>query len=348
MHLLLRPSSSLKPHDLYSRLNSSNFFMPKPRITPSPFHEGYLPVGHGHDLYFAEYGHADAPAAVVLHGGPGSGCNASMLDWFDLSRHRVVLFDQRGAGRSMPRGMLAHNTTPDLVEDIERLRAGLRIPQWLVVGGSWGSTLGISYAGRYPGAVSGLLLRGIFLASRREMDWFFQSLQALAPQAWARLTAGWAPLQQKTVLQYLTHLLHHGTQEERQDAARRWGLYEEAVLQAMLGLPASPSIERPDAWIAKYTLQSHYLSQGCFVSERALFRWARQAARVPTIIVHGTHDWVCPPENVLRLKRFMRQAEVRWVVKGTHTASDPAICEALRKAIHDMGAVFSNPGTSGE
>ncbi len=151
MHLLLRPSSSLKPHDVYSRLNSSNFFMPQLKINPSPFHEGYLPVGHGHDLYFAEYGHADAPAAVVLHGGPGSGCNASMLDWFDLSRHRVVLFDQRGAGRSMPRGMLAHNTTPDLVEDIERLRAGLRIPQWLVVGGVMGQHAGHFICGPVPG-----------------------------------------------------------------------------------------------------------------------------------------------------------------------------------------------------
>ncbi|NMM28705.1 MAG: alpha/beta fold hydrolase [Glaciimonas sp.] len=129
-----------------------------PKSTPVPFNEGYLPVGDGHRQYFAEY----EPAVVVLHGGPGSGC--PMLGWFNLSRHRGVLFDQRGACRSVPKGMLAHNTTSSLVEDIKRLQAHLRIAQWLVVGEPWGTTLCILYEGRYSGSASGLVLRGIFLA----------------------------------------------------------------------------------------------------------------------------------------------------------------------------------------
>src|SRR5438552_2433667 len=112
-----------------------------PKLFPAPFHDGYLAVGDGHYLYFAEYGRIDAPAAVVLHGGPGSGCSTGMLDWFDLSRQRVVLFDQRGAGRSLPAALLAHNRTSDLLLDIERLREYLRIERWLVVGGSWGAAL---------------------------------------------------------------------------------------------------------------------------------------------------------------------------------------------------------------
>lgn len=293
-------------------------------------------MGDGHRLYFAEYGCVDAPAVVVLHGGPGSGCNSSMLDWFELSRHRVVLFDQRGVGKSFPRGSLLHNTTSDLVEDIERLREYLEISQWLVVGGSWGATLAILYAGRYPNSVNGLVLRGTFLASKREMDWFFQSLRALVPDAWARLTSGWTRERKESVLQSLAQLLLNGTQEEQQDATCRWSEYEEAIMQAMMCQPTPQPTNLPSAWITKYRLQSHYLSHDCFVNERTLFRCARQAALMPTIIVHGTHDWVCRPDNVVRLKRFMPHAEVRWVAQGTHTASDPAIRDALQKAILDM------------
>jgi proline iminopeptidase len=299
------------------------------------FNEGWLAVGDGHRLYFAEYGRRDGPAAVVLHGGPGSGCKPSMLEWFDLAQQRVVLFDQRGAGRSLPSGETRHNHTAELVGDIERLRAHLAIPRWLVVGGSWGATLALCYAGRFPDAVSGLILRGVFLASPREMKWFFQSLQALVPEGWARLTAGWTQAQMRQVLQSLTHLLHSVTPEELADGARRWGEYEEAVMRAMTGSDLPPAPFAP-AWINKYRLQAHYLSQSCFINERALFRCARNAAPVPAIVLHGTHDWICPPENATRLMRFLPQAELRWIEKGTHTPADAAVAEALRRAVRDM------------
>lgn len=306
-----------------------------PKQLPLAFNEGYLPVGNGHQLYFAEYGQAGGPASIVLHGGPGSGCKPSMLDWFDLAQQRVVLFDQRGAGRSTPSGETRHNQTWDLVADIERLREHLAIPHWLVVGGSWGATLGLCYAGRYPDALSGLILRGVFLASQREMGWFFQSLQALVPEGWASLTAGWTQAQKQSVLQSLTLLVHSVTPQEQFDGARRWGEYEDAVIRAMTG-SRSPPVPLAEGWISKYRVQSHYLSQSCFVSERALFRCARRAARVPAIVLHGTHDWICPPENATRLMRFMPHAELRWIEKGTHTPSDPAVSEALRHAIQDL------------
>lgn len=308
--------------------------MPQP--VPALLHEGYLPVGNGHVLYFSEHGNALGPASVVLHGGPGSGCNFSMLDWFDLSRQRVILLDQRGAGKSLPAADLTHNTTAELVLDIERLRTTLGITRWAVVGGSWGSTLGILYTGSFPQSVNSLVLRGIFLASRREMRWFFQSLAALAPQAWRQLTAGWNMQQKNNVLQSLTSLLHNGTQEQMQDAAQRWSDYEVAVMQAMTGLAPAQRTHDVEKLISKYRLQSHYLSQDCFLNGRAVFRQARSANKVPAVIVHGTHDWICPPENVIRLQRFMPDAVVRWVEKGTHTASDPAICAALRAAVRDM------------
>ncbi|MEO6354501.1 MAG: alpha/beta fold hydrolase [Burkholderiaceae bacterium] len=330
---------------------------------PALLQEGYLPVGNGHSVYFSEHGNPLGPASVVLHGGPGSGCNISMLDWFDLSRQRVILLDQRGAGKSLPAGGLTHNTSADLVSDLERLRHMLQIARWSVVGGSWGSTLGIVYAGSFPQAVSSLIMRGVFLASQREMHWFFQSLAALVPQAWQQLTSGWTSQQKSNVLQSLTALLQNGTPAEMQDAAQRWNDYEAAIMQAMTGLapahlpetppsPPSPSpasgrgeqseslrdfqVSDAESLVNKYRLQSHYLSQHCFLNAHAVFRHARAAGKVPVAIVHGTHDWICPPENVIRLQRFMPDAAVRWVEKGTHTTSDPAIGMALRAAIRDM------------
>lgn len=308
--------------------------MPQP--TSALLHQGYLPVDNGHAIYFSEHGNASGPASVVLHGGPGSSCNLSMLDWFDLSRQRVILLDQRGAGKSLPAGGLHQNTTADLVRDIERLRHTLHIARWSVVGGSWGSILGIVYAGSFPHAVSSLILRGIFLASQREMHWFFQSLAALVPQAWLHLTAGWTPQQKSDVLQSLTSLLHNGTAVQIQDAAQRWHDYETAIMQAMTGQPLVHQSCDVEKSISKYRLQSHYLSQHCFLNTRAVFRHARAAGKVPTLIVHGTHDWICPPKNVICLQRFMPDAVVRWVAKGTHTTSDPAICAALREAVRDM------------
>lgn len=309
-----------------------------PKQIPLPFNEGYLPVGDGHRLYYAEYGQTNGPASVVLHGGPGSGCKPSMLDWFDLAQQRVVLFDQRGAGKSMPSGETRCNRTWNLIDDIERLRGHLAIPRWLVVGGSWGATLGLCYAGRYPEALSGLILRGVFLTSQREMTWFFQSLQALVPDGWAGLTAGWTVAQKQYVLQSLTLMVQSVTPREQYEGARRWGEYEDAVIRAMTGSGAPPA-PFSDAWIAKYRLQSHYLSHSCFLSERTLFRYARRTAQIstiPTIVLHGTHDWICPPENATRLMRFMPHAELRWIENGTHTPSDPTVSAALRRAIHDL------------
>lgn len=300
-----------------------------------PFDHGYLAAGGGHQIYFAQYGQPDASAAVVLHGGPGSSCNSAMLDWFDLSRQRVVLFDQRGAGKSIPSGCIDNNRTDDLVEDIERLRIQLEIPRWLVVGGSWGATLALVYAGRYPGAVSRMVLRGAFLASVREIHWFFQSLRALVPTGWTQLTAGWSLSQRQSVLSTLTGMLLNGTPDQRADAAQRWSAYEDAVMDVMLGSSTLPAYRDLDHAIAKYAIQSHYLSQACFISKRTVLGNARKLKDIPVIVIHGTHDLVCPPENAIRLMRFLPHAELRWIAKGTHTSSDPLIMAALSAAIHD-------------
>lgn len=309
-------------------------FMPHDSATC--FHEAHLQVGNGHRVYYAQHGRRDAPAFLVLHGGPGSGCKPSMLEWFDLEQSRVVLLDQRGAGLSTPAGETAHNRTADLVGDIERLRLHLELDDWVLVGGSWGATLALCYADRFPQAVRGLVLRGVFLASRAELAWFFQSLQALVPAGWAALTAGWSRAMKQEVLQTLTTMLHSVSPQEQEEAARRWGNYEEAVMRAMAGQQATDSGYDP-AWVRKYRLQSHYLSNGCFLRPCQVFRYARRL-RAPAVLLHGTHDWICPPANAMQLVRFMPGAELRWVTGGAHGPSDPAMLAALRQAIRDIQA----------
>ena len=305
-----------------------------------PFDQQDLPVGDGHTLRVAQYGRPDGSAAVVLHGGPGSGTQPSVLDWFDLSVQRVVLFDQRGAGRSSPQGGLAGNDSRQLVADIECIRERLGIGRWMVVGGSWGATLALLYAGTHAQHVSALVLRGSFLASPREMTWFFQSLRALVPSGWERLTNGWSDAQKADVLHTLADALLHGDAARAADAAGRWSDYETAVMAAMAGKlddtgarPGEPQGELPARVLHKYRLQAHYLSNGCFTNEDALLRHAASLRQTPVAIVHGTHDLVCPPENALRLARAMPHARLQWMEKGGHTPADPGIAHGLRTAI---------------
>lgn len=303
-----------------------------------PFDQQDLPVGDGHTLRVAQYGRADGAAAVVLHGGPGSGTQTSVLDWFDLSQQRVVLFDQRGAGQSQPQGEIAGNDSASLVGDIERIRERLGIDRWMVVGGSWGATLALLYAGAHAKRIAALVLRGSFLASERELQWFFHSLRALVPQGWARLTDGWTETQSSDVLGTLGAALRGSDAAQAADAARRWNDYENAVMQAMAGkLDASAGDSEPSPrTLAKYRLQAHYLSNGCFTSEAQLLRNAAALSAVPTVIVHGTHDLICPPENALKLKAAMPHARLHWVAKGTHTPADAAIARALSEAVASL------------
>jgi len=312
-------------------------------MTAIAFDQQYLPTGDGHTLYVAQYGKPDGAPAVVLHGGPGSSAQTSMLDWFDLERQRVVLFDQRGAGLSTPQGEISHNDSMKLVSDIEMIRQHLQIERWMVVGGSWGATLALLYAGQHAAQMNALVLRGSFLASAREMTWFFQSLQAMVPAGWRRLTDGWSDAEKSNVLATLSHALLSGSDAEANEAARRWGLYEDAVVQAMSGTQSASDTASDDAAatarvLNKFRIQAHYLSQGCFTTETALLESASRLQDVPAILIHGTHDLICPPENAVLLKRVMPHAVLRWNGKAGHLSTDPAIAQALKEAVKELAA----------
>ena len=307
-------------------------------MSATPFDQQNLPTGDGHTLFVAQYGQPDAPAAVVLHGGPGSGTQPSVLEWFDLARQRVVLFDQRGAGQSQPHGEIINNNSTKLVADIEMIRERLGIERWMVVGGSWGATLALLYAAQHARHIRAMVLRGSFLASQRELHWFFQSLRAMVPHAWEQLTLGWQEEQKQQVLATLGKQLLHGSEQEAEDAATRWGAYEEAIMQAMSGklaLPTTPS-KASARTVGKYRLQAHYLLNACFTRETDLLGAANALANTPTVIVHGSHDLVCPPENAARLAKLMPHARLHWVPRGGHTPADPLIAAALREAVLEL------------
>lgn len=335
-----------------------------------PLSQDYLQTADGHQLYYAEFGNIRAPAVVVLHGGPGSSSNPAMLDWFDLRRWRVVLFDQRGSGKSLPTGSLEHNTTAHLVQDIEQLREHLAIATWTVVGGSWGAYLALAYAARHADRIDHLVLRGTFLPSRLQLDWFFRHLQALVPQAWDSLTETMSENEKQSVLQTLAARLLGSDRKQMSDAAERWSSYENSIMAGMMqgkptqqasngqpaekkqagaqeaaarqaagAQPGDEAGEREQAQtraaartIHKYRIQAHYLHHTGFIDLPALLAQLRQVP-VKTTLLHGTHDWICPAANVHLLQRFLPEAELRWVPGGTHTPSDPLILAALTETM---------------
>lgn len=309
------------------------------------FDQGYLDVGQGHKIHYAQYGHARGEPALVLHGGPGSKSSPAALKWFDLNRYRVIMADQRGCGISLPRGEIQHNNTQALILDIEKLRQHLHVQQWLVVGGSWGACLALHYAAAYTKHLQALILRGSFLASQRELDWFFQGLRLMAPTAWEALTQGWNAQQKQQVLLTLQQAILHGTEQEARVAAQRWNQYEtqivgitskEVTTSNSTSTPTSTSTLASDEVLASYTIQAHYLAQHCFTSERAVFRSAKQLSNLPVTLVHGKLDHICPPYNAVRLTRFIPHAKLNWVAQGGHIGADPHISQALHAAVQAL------------
>jgi proline iminopeptidase len=302
---------------------------------PRPWQQGLLDVGGGHTIWFEQCGNPAGTPLLFLHGGPGSGCSARHRGLFDGARFRIVLFDQRGCGRSTPRGALAANTTPELVADIERLRRHLGISRWLVSGGSWGSTLALAYCARHRRACLGAVLRGIFLARRSDIDGFFDGAAALQPAAHARLAgcvAGGGRLAERIFSAVLGNDRDHAL-----DVVRHWMQWEESLTR---GRPALlPQLDEASAarMLDKYRVQAHYLRHGCFLAEGEWQRQAAALAGLPVVLLHGRRDAVCRPEGALALHRHLPGSRMVWVDETGHDPFEPAMRAALRDACANFG-----------
>lgn len=298
-----------------------------------PWQRGWLRVGEEHSIYFEQCGNPHGLPLVVLHGGPGSGCSPRMRQLFDPARFRIVLFDQRGCGRSTPRGECAHNTTADLVADIERLRQHLGVARWLVTGGSWGAALAVAYVAAHREACLGTILRGIFLTGPADLEWFFGGAGGLFPQTWQKFDRAAPGDRQRTLADRLFDAVLGDDAMLAAEAVRHWVQWE-ATLDggSPAPLPEFADAGARDALLAKYRVQAHYLRHHCFLGETRLLELAATLGSVPVTILHGAKDLVCRADNARRLHRAAPGSRLRIVPDTGHNPFVPSMQQALVEA----------------
>ncbi len=292
------------------------------------YRSDWLKVSETHSIYYEECGNPSGKPVVFLHGGPGSGCNPNQRRFFDPAHYRIILLDQRGCGRSLPLGETDSNTIDDLVEDVNKLRQHLNIQRWLVFGGSWGSTLGLAYAIAYPGNVSGLVLRGIFLSRDSELDWFLGNAEQFFPEAWGKLLEYLQQNEREAVLEAYAKRIFSDDIKISAPAATRWNEYESSIMSLRPnsgnGSPVSDEVQ-----VARARVQIHYISHGCFVNHRNLLDEVKKLSHIPTVIVQGRYDMVCPPITAWQLKQAMPHAEFHMIPDAGHSAMESGTCAAL-------------------
>lgn len=303
-----------------------------------PFSTGWITASKKHIFYYEECGNPHGIPIVVIHGGPGSGCSPGQRRFFDPSYYRIILFDQRGCGRSEPAGYVEDNTTQNLVEDIERLRIHLGIDGWLIFGGSWGSTLALAYAACHPQPVKGLILRGIFLARQQELDWFLYGVRNFFPDAWNQLVNPLNPDQRKDVLASFSQRIFSGDHALSVAAARHWNNFEASIMSL---LPTEPSTTPPTdaAILARARVQLHYLSHHCFLQDMPLLDQVRHFRHIPAIIVQGRYDMVCPPLTAYELHQAWPEADFRIIHDAGHAAFEPSTASALIAATEQFKTI---------
>lgn len=303
---------------------------------------GWLKVGDGHQVYWEECGNPLGLPALFVHGGPGAGCTADDRRWFDPRRYRIVLFDQRGAGRSRPCGRLVANDTEHLVRDMETLRRHLCIEHWLLFGGSWGATLALAYAQRHPERVHSLVLRGVFTATAPERHWLYmaQGAATLHPEAWQRLTLTIAASQRTDVLSALATQLHCGEEAIEHTAARAWLQWEQDLMDLEAQIPQAPALQRlPDdgAVLAMARIGAHFACHAFFLEEGQLLVQAARLRTVPGVIVQGGRDLITPPAAALALHRAWPYSRLQRIEAAGHASSYPAMAQQLIAATDHFG-----------
>lgn len=289
-----------------------------------PNHTGFLDVGAGHRLYYEESGNPSGKPVVFLHGGPGAGTTAEMRRFFNPSVYRIVLFDQRGCGKSTPHANLEANTTWDLVSDIEILRAALQIERWQVFGGSWGSTLSLAYAETHPERVTELVVRGIFTGTRREMDWLYRfGTSELFPEAWARFIEPIPEGERGDLLAAYHKRLNSSDAGERLAAAKAWSTFEGSTIQLVPSDDVREMFSADHMAVSLAQIEVHYFVNRCFMEDGQLLANADRIRDIPGIIVHGRYDALCPPRNAYDLHAAWPGAELRITPDAGHSAFEP-------------------------
>jgi len=314
-----------------------------PRLTLypplNPYDEGILKVGDIHTLYYEQSGNPLGVPVVFLHGGPGSGSNPKQRQFFDPQHYRIIVFDQRGSGKSTPLGELRENTPSHLVSDIEQLRRHLKISRWHVFGGSWGSTLALAYAIQHPDRVLSLTLRGIFLMRQNEICWFLYGMKSIFPDAWHDFVAPLSAGERGDILNAYYQRLTNPDRNVHMPAAQKFSAYESACLRL---IPVREEIEKSTEENHTYAMariECHYFMHNKFDPDDYLIRNIDKIRHIPCAIIQGRYDIVCPPETAYELHRNWPAAQFIMVPDAGHASSEPGIASELIKATNAFRAI---------
>jgi proline iminopeptidase len=308
-----------------------------------PFNIGRLKVSDLHEVYYEECGSPEGAPVVFLHGGPGSGCNPTQRRFFDPQHYRIILLDQRGCGRSTPLGEVRENTTDDLVKDIEALRIHLGIARWHVFGGSWGSTLALVYAIKHTNHIVSLTLRGIFLSRPSELAWFLGGVQGFYPEVWHKLISYLPENERDDILTAYSKLIFSNDSHVNVPAAIQWNAFESSIMRlkpAEASTNSAPKTveelqdeqaiqKEKNSEVARARVQIHYIQHQCFIDGDAILNAATKLNDIPTVIVQGRYDMVCPMQTAWILACRAPHAEFVIVPDAGHSAMELGITSAL-------------------
>ncbi len=301
-----------------------------------PYDSGHLEVSAVHKLYYEQCGNPKGKPVVFLHGGPGAGLIPDYRRFFDPSVYRVILFEQRGAGRSIPHASLEDNTTWYLVQDIEKFREHFGVEQWLVFGGSWGSTLALAYAEKHPERVTGLVLRGIFLCRPKEIRWFYEDSQgasAIYPETWEEYVRIIPEAERGDMIGAYYRRLTSDDATVRAEAAYAWSKWEASALKLLPDQKMIDEFTEPEMAAALARIECHYFENNCFFeTDNYLIENVGRIRHIPAVIVHGRYDMVCPFMSAWDLHRAWPEAELRVIADAGHAATEPGIASALVEA----------------
>ena len=307
-----------------------------------PNRTGMLKVSTLHTIYYEESGNPKGKPIVFLHGGPGGGTQPSHRQFFDPEFYRIILLDQRGCGQSTPNAELRENTTWDLVADIEKLRTHLGIDRWVVFGGSWGSTLALAYAITHPQRVIGLILRGIFLCRQSEIHWFYQEgASNIFPDYWEKYLAPIPESERGNLVASYYKRLTSDNMDTRVAAAKAWSQWEAATSRVIVDDVAIESFEDPIKAVTFARIECHYFINRAFLeTDSFLLERAREINHIPTRIVQGRYDMVCPIRTAWDLKKAMPNADLRIIPDAGHSVREPGVSAALIEATEDFKRLF--------
>jgi proline iminopeptidase len=302
-----------------------------------PYQTINLPVGDLHSLYVEESGHHEGVPVLFVHGGPGAGCSKEDRRFFDPEKYSIILFDQRGSGRSTPHAELKNNTTQDLIDDMERIREHLGVDQWVLFGGSWGSTLSLLYAQQHGSRVLGLILRGVFLCRQQDIDWFYQQGANLVfPDYWQEFIAP-VPLNQRHNMVDAYHRLLTGDNDlAKMNAAKHWSLWEGRCATLRPNPDVVDTFSNIHLALSLARIESHFFVNKSFIMENQILDNMESLAGIPATIIHGRYDMICPLDNAVALHRLWPEAELHVIREAGHASRDPGIVDALVRASDEM------------